>query len=122
MVGGTDMVGVAAIVITHLDGAAAGRSAGAAIAARPVTGRRAGAESIRTPTRRLRALAIVRTVEWGSIKHRFLPADTISSDTLRSGSYEIITQQHGGTITVDSKVGYFTEFTVLLPRRRHAVA
>jgi two-component system NtrC family sensor kinase len=37
-------------------------------------------------------------------------------------SYEIITQQHGGTITVDSEVGEFTEFTVRLRRRRHAVA
>jgi two-component system, NtrC family, sensor kinase len=37
-------------------------------------------------------------------------------------SYEIITQQHGGTITVDSEVGDFTEFTVRLPRRRHAAA
>ena len=37
-------------------------------------------------------------------------------------SYEIITQQHGGTLTVDSEVGDFTEFTVRLPRRRHAVA
>jgi len=36
-------------------------------------------------------------------------------------SYEIVTQQHGGTITVDSEVGDFTEFTVRLPRRRHAV-
>ena len=37
-------------------------------------------------------------------------------------SYEIVTLQHGGTITVDSEVGDFTEFTVRLPRRRHAVA
>jgi signal transduction histidine kinase/methyl-accepting chemotaxis protein len=37
-------------------------------------------------------------------------------------SYEIITQQHGGTITVDSEVGESTDFTVRLPRRRHAVA
>jgi len=37
-------------------------------------------------------------------------------------SYEIVTQQHGGTITVDSQVDDFTEFTVWLPRRRHAVA
>jgi two-component system NtrC family sensor kinase len=37
-------------------------------------------------------------------------------------SYEIVTQQHGGTITVDSQVGDFTEFTVWLPRRRHAAA
>jgi two-component system, NtrC family, sensor kinase len=32
-------------------------------------------------------------------------------------SYEIVTQQHGGTITVESEVGDFTEFTVRLPRR-----
>jgi two-component system, NtrC family, sensor kinase len=37
-------------------------------------------------------------------------------------SNEIVTQQHGGTITVDSEVGDFTEFTVRLPCRRHAVA
>jgi PAS domain S-box-containing protein len=35
-------------------------------------------------------------------------------------SYEIVTQQHGGTITVESEVGEFTEFTVRLPRRPHA--
>ncbi|HZU87893.1 MAG TPA: GAF domain-containing protein, partial [Stellaceae bacterium] len=35
-------------------------------------------------------------------------------------SYDIVTQQHGGTITVDSQVGEFTEFTVRLPRRRHS--
>jgi signal transduction histidine kinase len=33
-------------------------------------------------------------------------------------SYDIVTQQHGGTITVDSEVGAFTEFTIRLPRRR----
>jgi signal transduction histidine kinase len=32
-------------------------------------------------------------------------------------SYDIVTQQHGGTIRVDSEVGMFTEFTVRLPRR-----
>jgi PAS domain S-box-containing protein len=37
-------------------------------------------------------------------------------------SYEIVTQQHGGTISVDSEVGDFTEFTVRLPRRQHGVA
>jgi two-component system, NtrC family, sensor kinase len=37
-------------------------------------------------------------------------------------SYEIVTQQHGGTITVESEVGTFTEFTVRLPRRERAVA
>ena len=31
-------------------------------------------------------------------------------------SYDIVTQQHGGTIKVDSRVGEFTEFTVRLPR------
>jgi PAS domain S-box-containing protein len=31
-------------------------------------------------------------------------------------SYDIVTQQHGGTITVDSRLGDFTEFTVRLPR------
>lgn len=33
-----------------------------------------------------------------------------------SMSYEIITQQHGGSITVDSKVGEYSEFTIRLPR------
>jgi two-component system, NtrC family, sensor kinase len=37
-------------------------------------------------------------------------------------SYEIVTQQHGGTITVESEVGDFTEFTVRLPRRGRALA
>jgi signal transduction histidine kinase len=32
-------------------------------------------------------------------------------------SYDIITQQHGGTITVESEPGSYTEFTVRLPRR-----
>jgi two-component system, NtrC family, sensor kinase len=36
-------------------------------------------------------------------------------------SYEIVTQQHRGTILVDSRVGEFTEFTVRLPRARPAV-
>jgi two-component system, NtrC family, sensor kinase len=31
-------------------------------------------------------------------------------------SYDIVTQQHGGMIEVDSQVGEFTEFTVRLPR------
>jgi signal transduction histidine kinase len=32
-------------------------------------------------------------------------------------SYDIVTQQHGGTIEVDSEEGRFTEFTIRLPRR-----
>ena len=32
-------------------------------------------------------------------------------------SWDIVTQQHGGTITVDSGLGEFTEFTIRLPRR-----
>ena len=35
-------------------------------------------------------------------------------------SYDIVTQQHGGTITVESEPGAFTEFTVRLPRGRQA--
>ena len=37
-------------------------------------------------------------------------------------SYDIVTQQHRGTIEVESEVGAFTEFTVRLPRRRRATA
>ena len=35
-------------------------------------------------------------------------------------SYDIVVQQHGGTITVDSRPGEFTEFTVRLPRTMQA--
>jgi signal transduction histidine kinase len=31
-------------------------------------------------------------------------------------SYEIVMHEHGGTLTVDSRPGEFTEFTVTLPR------
>jgi PAS domain S-box-containing protein len=37
-------------------------------------------------------------------------------------SYDIVTQQHGGTIEVDSQVGEFTEFTVRLPRAYRVTA
>jgi signal transduction histidine kinase len=33
-------------------------------------------------------------------------------------SYDIVTQQHGGTIAVDSEQGACTEFTIRLPRAR----
>jgi signal transduction histidine kinase len=35
-------------------------------------------------------------------------------------SWDIVTQQHGGTIEVDSRVGDFTEFTIRLPRMHAA--
>jgi GAF domain-containing protein len=35
-------------------------------------------------------------------------------------SWDIVTQQHGGTIAVDSRVGEFTELTIRLPRMRAA--
>jgi signal transduction histidine kinase len=31
-------------------------------------------------------------------------------------SYDIVTQQHGGSITVESEVGKYSEFTIHLPR------
>jgi len=37
-------------------------------------------------------------------------------------SYDIVVQQHGGTIAVDSEVGEFTEFTITLPRERQVMA
>ena len=35
-------------------------------------------------------------------------------------SWDIVTQQHGGRIEVNSRVGGFTEFTIHLPRFRQA--
>ncbi|HTP82416.1 MAG TPA: GAF domain-containing protein [Alphaproteobacteria bacterium] len=37
-------------------------------------------------------------------------------------SYDIVTQQHGGSISVDSQVDDFTEFTIQLPRTQDAAA
>jgi PAS domain S-box-containing protein len=37
-------------------------------------------------------------------------------------SWDIVTQQHGGALTVDSREGEFTEFTIRLPRTRQAIA
>jgi signal transduction histidine kinase len=36
-------------------------------------------------------------------------------------SWDIVTQQHDGTIEVDSREGEFTEFTIHLPRIRQAI-
>ncbi|MCX7381091.1 MAG: hypothetical protein NT133_06670 [Alphaproteobacteria bacterium] len=36
--------------------------------------------------------------------------------------YDVVTKQHGGTITVDSAPGVFTEFTVTLPRTTRGTA
>ena len=36
-------------------------------------------------------------------------------------AYDIVTQQHGGTIAVDSVPGEFTEFTIRLPRARQPI-
>ena len=36
-------------------------------------------------------------------------------------SYDIVTQQHGGTIKVNSEVGAFTEFIVRLPHGGQSV-
>jgi len=33
-------------------------------------------------------------------------------------AYDIVVQQHGDTIEVDSRVDEFTEFTICLPRTR----
>ena len=37
-------------------------------------------------------------------------------------SYDIVIQQHGGTIAVDSELGAFTEFTIRLPRDRQGTS
>ena len=36
-------------------------------------------------------------------------------------SYDIVTQQHGGTIAVDSREGEFTEFVIHLPLIRQPI-
>ena len=37
-------------------------------------------------------------------------------------AYDIVTQQHGGTIEVDSRESEFAEFTICLPRAHMATA
>jgi signal transduction histidine kinase len=36
-------------------------------------------------------------------------------------SWDIVTQQHGGTIEIESQVGEFTEFAIRLPRAHRAI-
>jgi signal transduction histidine kinase len=37
-------------------------------------------------------------------------------------SYDVVAQQHGGTITVESEEGTYTEFTITIPRVTTAVS
>jgi GAF domain-containing protein/two-component sensor histidine kinase len=87
--------------------------------------------SLRVTTRDLGAEVEIRVRDNGvGIPHElrdklFLPFFTTKPTGEGTGlglsiSYDIVTQQHGGTITVDSRVGEFTEFTIRLPRSRLA--
>ena len=94
---------------------------------------RSGAESIfeptlKTTTRSLEDAAEVRVWDNGigipaGIRDKlFQPFFTTKPTGEGTGlglsiTYDIVTQQHGGSITVDSEVGEFTEFVVTLPRR-----
>jgi PAS domain S-box-containing protein len=97
--------------------------------------RRAGADTFRpvltVTTRELGEAVEIRVRDNGigiAAEHReklFQPFFTTKPTGEGTGlglsiSYEIVTQQHGGTITVDSEVDCFTEFTVQLPRRRRS--
>jgi hypothetical protein len=48
-------------------------------------------------------------------------AFTAPATSAISISWDIVTQQHGGTIAVDSRVGEFTEFAIRLPRARRTI-
>jgi hypothetical protein len=47
-------------------------------------------------------------------------ADRVDSRAGSSARWDIVTQQHGGAIEVDSQPGEFTEFTIRLPRNGQA--
>jgi signal transduction histidine kinase len=55
----------------------------------------------------------------GQLFQPFFTTQPIGEGTGRglSISYAIVTRQHGGSITGDSKVGEYSEFTIRLPRR-----
>jgi signal transduction histidine kinase len=84
---------------------------------------------LKVTTRNLGAEVEIRVRDNGAgippeIKDRlFQPFFTTKATGERTGlglsiSCDIVTQQHGGTITVDSEVGEFAEFTIRLPRSR----
>jgi signal transduction histidine kinase len=56
--------------------------------------------------------------------HAFTPFFTTKPSGEGTGlglsiSYDIIVQEHGGVMAVDSREGEFTEFTIRLPRPQH---
>jgi two-component system NtrC family sensor kinase len=84
--------------------------------------------SLRVATREDGGVVEVRVRDNGTgipreIKHKlFQPFFTTKPTGEGTGlglsiSYDIVTQQHGGTITVESEPGTYTEFTIRLPRR-----
>jgi signal transduction histidine kinase len=50
-----------------------------------------------------------------------MTASTVTSLGL-SISHDIVVKQHSGSITVDSRLGEYTEFTISLPRTSRALA
>ena len=56
----------------------------------------------------------------GGAVHTVASAPVRSTPTWLSISWDIVTQQHGGSIEVDSEPGEFTEFTIRVPRNGHA--
>lgn len=101
---------------------------------RRLAGREAGFRpSIKVSTRDLGDVVEVRVRDNGTgippeVRERlFQPFFTTKPTGEGTGlglsiSYDIVTQQHGGTIAVESEPGAFTEFTVRLPRSRRPVA
>jgi signal transduction histidine kinase/GAF domain-containing protein len=61
----------------------------------------------------------IPTEIWGKLFQPFFTTKPTGEGTGLglSISYDIVTQQHGGSITVDSKVGDHSEFTIRLPRK-----
>lgn len=101
---------------------------------RRLTGKQAGFKpTLRVTTRDLGDMVEVRVRDNGigipaeSRAKLFQPFFTTKPTGEGTGlglsiSYDIVTQQHGGTIGVESEPNVFTEFTVRLPRRRRAAS